>query len=416
MIKKTHFFASFLLAIGFLVFSYWVTNLRFPLSGEKALLTKLELLHNYFWPRENEAIDSVLFVNVTYDKELRPITDEFGTPSGRTPITDRHKLLRLLKYLKRNDDYKFILLDVFFGDDVQTEWDEELYATIDSMNRIVIPCHSDAIIADKRLMQKAGLADYLVTFSESDFVKYPYSCDTAKSIPVMMYEEVTGRKIEKHGIFYTDGWHLVRSSIVLTFDLRANETYADNGDKIWNNLGMDLLDDSIQELNAIGDSLLYKQPKMTHNKYIVIGAFRGDDDTHTTFLEEMSGAVINFNAFISLLHGHHIVSATLAVLLFIIFFLLSYLTLSRKRLKDILEEMAKSSQNKSIGPILKMLIWLCSWIGYSLLLSIMCVITYVVLGETYDIFITSTMFYLFNLSITLFDKIHKRFIIWGKGE
>lgn len=392
------------------MFSYWVTNLRFPISGEKALLTKLELIHDYFWPRGNEAIDSALFVNVTYDKELRPITDECGTPSGRTQITDRHKLLRLLQYLKRNNDYKFILLDVFFGNDVQTKWDEELYATIDSMDRIVIPCHSDAVIADKRLVLKAGLADYLVTFSESDFVKYPYFCDSAKSIPVMMYEEVTGRKIEKHGIFYTDGWHLVRSSIVLTFDLRANETYADNGDKIWNNLGMDLLDDSIPELNASGDSLLYKLPEMTRNKYIVIGSFRGDD-THTTFLEEMSGAVINFNAFISLLRGHHIVSATLAILLFIIFFLLSYLTLSRKRLKDLLEYMAESSQNKSMRVVLKVLIWLCSWIGYSLLLSIMCIITYILLGEAYDIFITSTMFYLFNLSITLFDKIYKRFII-----
>lgn len=379
------------------------------------MLTKLEILHDYLWPRENEAIDSVLFVNVTYDKELRPITDEFGTPSGRTQITDRHKLLRLLQYLKRNNDYKFILLDVFFGNDVQTERDEELYATIDSMERIVIPCHSDAVIADERLAKKAGLADYLVTFSESDFVKYPYFCDSAKSIPVMMYEEVTGRKIEKHGIFYTDGWHLVRSSIVLTFDLRANETYADNGDKIWNNLGMDLLDDSIPELNATGDSLLYKQPEMTRNKYIVIGSFRGDD-THTTFLEDMSGAVINFNAFISLLHGHHIVSATLAILLCIIFFSLSYLTLSRKRLKDLLEEMAESSQNKSMRVVLKVLIWLCSWIGYSLLLSIMCVITYILLGEAYDIFITSTMFYLFNLSITLFEKIYKRFIIWEKGK
>lgn len=413
MSHKARIILSFSLSIGFLVFSYWITNLRFPISGEKALLTKLELLHDYFWPRENEAIDSVLFVNVTYDKVLRPITDEFGTPSGRTQITDRHKLLRLLQYLKRNNNYKFILLDVFFGNDVQTVWDEELYATIDSMERIVIPCHSDAVIADKRLVKKAGLADYLVTFSESDFVKYPYFCDTAKSIPVLMYEEVTGRKIEKHGIFYTDGWHLVRSSIVLTFDLRANETYAVNGDKIWNNLGMDLLDDSIPELNATGDSLLYRQPEMTHNKYIVIGSFRGDD-THTTFLEEMSGAVINFNAFISLLHGHHIVSATLTILLFIIFFSLSYLTLSRKQLKDLLEEIVETSQNKSIRLVLKVLIWLCSWIGYSLLLSIMCIITYLLLGEAYDIFITSTMFYLFSLSITLFDKIHKRFIIWEK--
>jgi hypothetical protein len=407
MPRRSRIIISIFLSIGFLVFSYWVTNLRFPISGEKTILTKLELIHDYFCPRENESIDSVLFVNVAYDKELRPIVDEYGTPSGKTQITNRQKLLRLLQYLRKSNDYKFILLDVFFENDVQTEWDEELYATIESMKRIVIPRHSDAVLADNRLAQKAGLADYLVTFSESDFVKYPYYCDTAKSVPIKMYEEVSGRSVEKHGIFFTDGWHLVRSSIVLTFDLRANETYADNGDKIWNNLGMDLLDDTIPELNALGDSLLYKQPEMTRGKYIVIGSFHGDD-THTTYLEEMAGAVIIFNAFISLLNGHHIVSATLASVLFIVFFLLSYLTISRKRLKDLLKELAESSHKKSIRTLLRGLIWMCSWMGYSLLLTIMCIVTYITLGEAYDIFITATLFYLFNLSITLYDKIHKK--------
>lgn len=411
MSQRARIVLSVFLSIGFLLFSYWVTNLRFPVSGEKTLLAKLELLHDYFWPRENEVIDSVFFVNVTYDKELRPVREEYDVPAGRTQITDRHKLLRLLRYLKEKDDYKYILLDVFFGDDVHTEWDEALYATIDSMQRIVIPYHNDEEIADRRLLKKAGLADYFTTFLESDFVKYPYLCDTSKSIPVKMYEDITGRSIKKHGIFYTDGWRLVRSSIVLTFDLQANKTYADNGEKIWYNLGMDLLGDSIQEWNEVGDSLLYKQPEMTHGKYIVIGSFKGDD-MHATFLGEMAGAAINFNAFISLLNGHHIISATLAIVLLFAFFLLSYLTLSRKQLKELLGELAEVSQNRLPRVCLKVLILMCSWIGYSSFLTILCITTYVTLGEIYDIFITSTLFYLFNISITLSDKIHKYFILW----
>ena len=415
MKSKGRIILSFVLSIGFLVFSYWITNLRFPISGEKALLTKLELLHDYLWPRGSEVIDSVLFVNVTYDKELRPTEDEYGIPEGNIPITDRHKLLRLLQYLKEKNDYKYILLDVFFSNDVRTEWDDELFATIEQMPRIVIPCHSDEMLADERLKAKAGLADYLVTFSESDFVKYPYFCDTIQSIPVKMYEELTDRRIKRRGIFYTDGWHIVRSSIVLTFSLRAYERYADNGEKIWYNLGMDLLDDSIPEIGVKGDNLLYLRPELTRGKYIVIGSFQGDD-THTTFLEEMSGAVINFNAFISLLDGHHIVSLSLTVILFVVFFLLSYLTLSRKRLQDLLQQLAKSAHNKAIRITLKIMIFVCTWIGYSMLLTILCVITYLTLGEAYDIFITSTMFYLFGLSITLFDKFHKRIKIWEKQK
>lgn len=407
MSQRARLIISFLLAIGFLIFSYWVTNLHFPISGEKTILTKLELLREYFWPRENKIIDSVLFVNVTYDRELRPVADDFGIPVGRVQVTDRHKLLKVLQYLKEHDEYKYILLDVFFGNDVQTEWDEELFAIINSMPRIVIPYHSDETIADERLMSKSGLADYLVTYSESDFVKYPYFCDTAQSMPVKMYEEITGRKIEKHGMFYTDGRRVVRSCIVLTFDLWANEMYADNGEKIWYNMGMDLLDDSIPEFAAIGDNLLYKQPDLIRNKYIVIGSFEGDD-SHTTFLAEMPGAVINFNAFISLLNGHHTVSVTLVCICFIMFFLLSYLTLSRKRLQDLLHEIDISSKNKTIHMLAQTLVFLCSWVGYSLVLSLLCIATYFLLGEAYDIFITSTLFYLFNLSITLYDKIHKR--------
>lgn len=423
MSQKKRLFLSLPLTIGFLLFSYWVTNLRFPISGEKLLLTKIEKLHYFFWPRENNFIDSVLFINVTYDKELRTIVDEDSIPLGKTHITDRHKLLRLLQYLQEKDEYKYILLDVFFGNDVSTEWDEELFATIESMPRIVIPCHSDEKLADKRLMKKAGLADYLVTFSESDFVKYPYFCDTAQSMPVKMYEDITGRKIKKHGIFYTDGWHIVRSSIVLTFELQANKLYADDKDviyadtkdKIWLSLGMDLLDDSIPEMDVMGDSLLYKQPDLTRNKYIVIGSFKGDD-THNTFLGDMPGSIINFNAFISLLHNHHIVSVSLVIFLFFVFFFMSYLTLSRKKLQDLLKELTEKSQNKRVRKCLHFFIWLCSWIGYSSLLSILCITTYIALGEAYDIFITSTMFYLLSLSLARFNKIYKLIKKWYEEE
>lgn len=429
MSRRARIISSLFISIGFLLFSYWVTNLHLPISGEKILLTKLEVLHDYLWPRDNKIIDSVLFVNVTYDKELRPVYDKSPdgidiAPAGRIPITDRHKLLKLLQYLQEKDDYKYILLDVFFGDDVKTEWDEALFSTIISMPRIVIPYHKDATIADERLIQKAGLADYLTTFLESDFVKFPYLCDTEQSIPVKMYEEITGRKIKKHGFFYTDGLYLVRSSIILTFDLLANETYVSDGVndvKVWNNLGMDLLDDTIPEMDAIGDNLLYTIPEMTQNKYIVIGSFQGDD-MHKTFLGEQSGAVIIFNAFISLLHRHHIVSIFLIIILFVTFFVLSYLTLSKMQLKDKLGELAKSSQNKMLRRCLKVLSWICSWVGFSFFLSVLCVITYVTLGETYDILITSTLFSFFYaivisfdkvrfFIITLYNKIHTRIIL-----
>ncbi|MBQ8098993.1 MAG: hypothetical protein IJ244_05665 [Bacteroidaceae bacterium] len=408
MQEKKRILYSALLAFLFLIISYWVTNRRFPVSGEKGLLTIVEKVCELCSRHEEQPADSVLFINVTYDKEPRPILDEMGIPSGRTPITDRHKLLKLLQHLQQKNDYKYLLLDVFFGDDITTEWDSALFHTIQTMERIVIPCHRDQMLADEKLRSKAGLADYNIVTTESDFVKYPYITHRQKSLPLKMFEEVTGRKISRHGIFYTDGWRLARNSIILTFDIRASEMYDDEGNKIWYNLGMDLLGDSIPELNLKGDRLISESPQLTSQKYIVIGSFLGDD-MHTTFVGELSGAVINFNAFLSLMNGHHIVSFTLALILFVVFFMLFYLILSRKSLHDVLLNKSASTKSKCLFRLLRGMAWLLKWqwINYSLLLSVLCIATYLLLGEAYDIFITSTLFYLFSGAVSLYDKHQK---------
>ena len=391
-------------ALAFLMVSYWITNLRFPVSGEKTVLSKLELLRSMLFYKEQTVPDSILFINVTYDKVSVPVIDEYGFPAGQTQITDRHKLLELLTFLKQDGSYKYILLDVFFGKEGTTEWDDSLFATIASMPRITVPCHSDEPIADQRLQAKAGLADYITTFSVPDFTKFPYLTDSQKSLPVKMYEELTGHEIRREGLLYTDGLMLARSSIVLTFDLKADAMYADDGEKIWYNLGMDLLADSLPGTEERGNNLLYESPGLTKNKYIVVGALNGDD-THATFAGQMSGAVVNFNAFISLLNRHHIVSVTLLCILFVTFFFLSYLALSRKHLQDLLEGWTTTTKNKWQHRGLKALKMLSSWVGLSLFLTLLCIITYLLLGEAYDIFITSTLFYLLQKAVCLYDKI-----------
>lgn len=399
MSQKRRFIVSFFLSIVFLIFSYWVTNLRLPLSGEGVLLSRIELLREILLPRPTTVADSVLFVNVTYDRDLRPAKDQYQFPAGRAPITDRQKLLKLLRYLKETNSYRYVLLDVFFGDNYETEYDKELYAVIDSMPRIVIPYHEGYNLATAKLMKKSGVADYSTTFFKSSFAKYPYYNDTLKSMPVKMYEDIMHRSIDKHGIFYTDGGRLVRKSIVLTFDMKADKAYADNGDKIWYNLGMDLLDDSIPEYKTKGNNLLFKDPMLTDGKYIVIGSFDGDD-THSTFMGKLSGAVLNFNAFISLMNNRHVVSLTLIYVLFFVFWCMSYLTISRQNIQELLKNSLDSNKGKKARILILALSFICSWIGYSLLMTIICISTYFILGEVYDIFITSTFFYLLSLIVT----------------
>ena len=390
---------SVVIAIGFLLFSYCITNLNFPISGEKALLYRFELVRNYLFPRENTVNDSILLIDVSFDKTSVKATDEYGMPIGDIQITDRQKLLELLQELKRRNDYKYILLDVFFGQKGKTPQDSALYATICSMPRIVIPCHSDEALADSSLREKAGLADYTSTYKVSGFSKYPYMSDEGKSLPLKMYEDMTGRSIHKHWFVYTDGWRLVRKSIVLTFDVNANSAYNDEGEKVWYYLGADVLGNEEER------GLLYELPVLTRDKYIAIGASHGDD-SHHTYIGSVCGTLINLNAYFSLLHNHHVVSITLVLILFCAFFVLTYLTLTRQDLRGLADAMTKK-QNYRWRTRMITLSALCSWIGYSLFLTTLCILTYVFLGEVYEIFVTSTMFYLLSLVIKYTDNFKK---------
>lgn len=394
---------SVVIAVGFLIISYYITNLNIPISGEKAVLYKFELYRNYLFPRDYSAPDSMLFVNVSYDKTSIEATDEFGIPIGHIQITDRQKLLQLLQELKRRNDYKYILLDVFFGQDSPTSSDNALYSTICSMPRIVIPCHSDEQLANPKLYSKAGLADYMTTYKESGFVKYPYLTDSVTSLPLKMYEEITGRTIDSHWFIYTDGWKVVRKSVVLAFEVNVTSAYNENGEKNWYNLGADILG------NDRENGLLYEFPELTKDKYIVIGALQGDD-THSTYAGKISGLIINTNAFLALLHGHHVVSWLLSVILFIAFFILAYLTLTQQNLKEVAQTFGTLKHQR----YLLLLSGLCTWIGYSLFLTILCISTYLFLGEIYDIFITSTLFYFLHLAVKHKDKPQKILKLWKK--
>ena len=397
---------SVVIATGFLFLSYFISNLNFPISGEKAILYRFELIKNYFFPQESTENDSILLIDVSYDKTPVKVTDEYDMPMGEIQITDRQKLLQLLQELKRKNDYKYILLDVFFGQKGRTPQDSALFATICSMPRIAIPCHSDEALADSSLTEKAGFADYTTTFKESGFVKYPYMSDSGKSLSLKMYEDITGRTIDKHWLIYTDGYRLVRKSIVLTFDVNVTAPYDENGDKVLYYLGADILG------NDENRGLLYEFPELTKNKYIAIGAFNGDDN-HSTYVGNVCGTLINLNAYFSLLHNNHVVSPWLAIILYFAFFILAYLTLTRQNLREFANNLTQK-QKGHLKAKLVALSALCSWLGYSFFLTILCILTYMLLGEVYEVIITSTLFYLLALSIKFSDKIKKISKLWKR--
>ena len=418
-----------------LLFSYWVTNQHFLLSGsEMGLMRYVELIKGTFYPQtRNNVPDSVMLINVSNDPTLivTGSRDKKAIPKGYDLITDRKKLLQLLEELKRRNDYKYILLDVYFSDseDDQTDADSALFNTIISMERIIIPRFYEEKLADERLNQKAGYVNYYTNFEFDSFSKFPYLIDDQQSLPLKMYEDLTGNHVDTHGIIPTENSWPIRQSILLSFDIRLDieSTDREEGDTVWWNLGKDLLrctfNDSIK-----GNEELYNPNMSTNGKYIVIGAFSGNNDKHYTYIGNQPGAIILFNAFLVLMRqGHHIHILVFLVMLLVFWWMSYYILGEEKNAEKKIEEEKieeekvegekdegekKEWKEKAREMAIKLLSstakyanytanFIASYAKYSFVLSLLAIITYIWMGVVYDIFITALFFKFLRWIISL---------------
>ena len=265
--------------------------------------------------------------------------------------TDKQKLKKLLEYLYTTNNYRYIILDIFLDQSISQPEDSSLYALIATMPRIVIPIPENSQLGNSRLESKAGSASYGTAIWENDFVKYPFITDGKESMALKMYRELTGRSITKHGLLYTDNWP-ARHSAILTYELRETEELSEQ--KLY--LGW-IVGDTIG--GEIYPSML-EVPNLADKKYVLIGDY--EDDRHNTYIGEMSGALINFNAYLTLLYGHH-----------------------RSRI--------------------------FMWLGSPFYLTLTCLVCYRFFHEVYDILIATSLFYLLE---TTMECINNRQVIYKK--
>lgn len=392
---------SIILATVFFLITYFVMNWSVPVSAEKAKLQMFEAFRQNYWPDEESSMtDSVIMIDTHYDQKF-VLEHEIGSsnlPIGQVAVADREKLLSCLEYLKKRNDYKYILLDIFLDEAVRQDSDSSLYNTIASMPRIVIANPRNLPISDTCLISKAGVVQYSIALWENDFVKYPFFYKEEKSMPLVMYEDIAKRTINEYWPFYVDGG-LARNSVILTsenVDIRKRAY-----------------------LGGVEDYLLedFLEDEGTKGKYILIGDFV--DDLHNTFLGEIPGTLINFYAYLALIHGKHRLSFGMILLFVLIFALPIYLKITKNRIlkciisysKKLLPEKKKKEKKeksscKQIFGFLKIVISkICSsWVGYPLYLTFFCMFTYIIYNEAYDILITTSLYYLFNL---VWDSYHE---------
>ena len=375
MKKKCLILKSVTTAIVLLLFSYIVTNIGFELSGESDLIKKTNSVKSLLISDEGPVPDSILFVNICYDKELVDVNDEDGFLKGKIDITNRQALYDLLELLSVRADYKYVLMDVFFEDGISSETDSALFAKICSMNRIVIPKHRDATLAgDSKLEEKSSFSDYTTTLFGNDFNKYELLDGEEKSMALTMYENVTGNAIDKIGPFYYDGYSLCNRTLFSKQMILFNTPYDKYGEKNYYHLTTDLLQD------PEGAQALMK------DKYIFVGDMELDD-IHDTVQGELPGSVITANIFIALMNGKHKIPIYVVIILFTIYFIFSYSIFSHHSMSELLVSKIDKKYPKLLSPFS---VNLLSWISYSLILSCICLLFYYTLYISYDIFLTAT--------------------------
>ena len=307
---------SLLVSLAITIFSYVVGNSIHPMAGEYAAQKQIADFKKFLGVQMGNVPDSILFINVCYDKELVPYEEE-GMPVGQAPITDREKLLKLLTAAKEAGNYRYIFLDVLFDKAFETPVDSALYATIMSMDRITIPQHKGTPLADDRLYRKAANADYSVTWKQLTFAHYQFlHDDSIPSVALKMYADrnhLEDGGIVPHwgGLWYTDNGRLCKNGITLFINVSINGSLLDEEGQMRERnyiyLGADLLD--MDEVVPVKEQIA--------DKILVIGDFKSD--THTTYVGAQPGSACCINAYIMLMQGKHYVNWLNILIMFIIY-------------------------------------------------------------------------------------------------
>lgn len=355
--KRKAVIISLINALFLTVVTYFMNNS--PLfTGEKLnLYAGMEFIKGLF-VEDNTAKDSVLLINVAYDKQLARKKIN-GITVGSTDVTDRKALIELLKNLRQNDNYRYIFMDIRFEKGDETEYDDSLYKEIYNTPRLLIANHKDIELASEILKKRAAYSDYYVTILSTNFVRYRYLRGIGESMPLRAYRELFNDSITKCGWFYFCNEGLCQNSLVIKSPIKRIENEWVTVDE-----NKDMKQDFYLNLNKINDETSLSV--LSNRKYVVIGNMV--DDNHDTYYGRIPGSIIVFSAFWALKNHKHEIRPWFEILLFLLFFCISLSLFSRI---PVIERVRFIRKIKS-----KFLRFVLSFLGYSTVLFLATIFLY----------------------------------------
>jgi len=317
--KKSKFIFSLLIcfhALWMIFLTYIWVNQPYSYGSETSIMTATSIVKNIvLGVQKKPSKDSVLFINISYDKMLVPRFDAEGFESGKIAITDRNTLAKFFEISALNPNYKGILLDYFSED--STSLDSALQAQLDKHRMLIMPYHYDG--GTKKLESNfkgwTGLADYTTDFGK--FLKYTYiQKDSSRTVPLELYRKLYKSDIKKTGPFYTSQNRLALNAVSLDFPIRTYD--------IFTNDSMGYPSVHLCELINLPPPFIHE---LTKGKLIIIGDFL-DRDIHETLYGSIAGPLIHYNGYLALVNGDHLISWYLLLFLFFNYALLSYFLFS----------------------------------------------------------------------------------------
>jgi hypothetical protein len=226
------------------------------------------------------------------------------------------------------------------------------------------------------------LAQYRTSFLNTQYLKFSFiSFDTLKHIPLVAYEDITGKKMVNRKFWGINYYTLERkwclNTIIPEFRYTSNNVIPDF---------------------TVFDLGFFTADLLGSNQIVFIGDFEGVRDRHHSMIDEVAGPLIVINAFESLIHGDNLIKLPYLMLLFMFFMIISYHTFYKDRLKQYKSEAGKS------GIIFEFL-W--SNINYILIL-ILSLASMLFFHHYIHLFILLSYFAFIELVIALIRKIKNR--------
>lgn len=391
--KKTILWSA-ILSLILLVLTYFYNNL--PLfTGENLVeLAASEWLKETIFGEHDELKDSVLLINVSYDKQLtgiyttqqEKVADIDGNDAiGNTEITDREKLYKLLSALK-GKNYKYIFLDIAFSNNLAaTPVDDKLFKLIEGMERIVVAYDRrnagvKGLVDSVKMWPKVGCVNYKSTIAETNFKRLRLIQGGMASMPLKVYQELDSQDVCKHGIIYTSNSHLCYNSIFVDFpfEIEGNNPH-DYYRYLSRELGHYDVEDSVTVANDCD------------NRYVVIGDI--ENDLHDTYAGMQPGSILMYNAYQHIKKGYHLVRLMYAVSFFLLYFFISFLILKRMNLLYKIPLIKKSKSD--------LIHFLVDMVGYGIILLIVAVVVHIFCHRSISIFLPTLYFSIMKFIVNL---------------